>query len=47
MPTITIETDAGRNAVLLPKLCIDRVDDDDEILDQEKVISVVDCVGKF
>ena len=46
MPTITIESDGGRNAVLLPKLCIDRVDDD-EILDQEKVISVVDCVGKF
>ena len=46
MPTITIITSTGRNAVLLPKLCIDRVDDD-EILDQEKVISVVDCVGKF
>ncbi len=46
MPTITIITTTGRNAVLLPKLCIDRVDDD-EILDQEKVISVVDCVGKF
>ena len=46
MPTINVISDTGRNAVLLPKLCIDRVDAD-EILDQEKVISVVDCVGKF
>ena len=45
IPEITVESDTGQNALLLAKLCIDRVTD--EIEDQEKVIQVIDCVGKF
>ena len=45
-PTLYIQSETGYNAVLRPKLCIDRVRDID-LVDQEKVIQVVDCVGKF
>jgi hypothetical protein len=45
IPTITIESVTGQDADLLAKLCIDRVGD--ETIDQDKVIQVVDCVGKF
>jgi len=46
IPTITIESSTGQDADLLAKLCIDRVSDI-TLVDQEKVIQVVDCVGKF
>ena len=46
IPEITVESLTGQNTQLLAKLCIDRVRDID-LVDQEKVIQVVDCVGKF
>ena len=46
VPEITVESSTGQNAVLLAKLCIDRVKDV-SLVDQEKIIQVVDCVGKF
>ena len=45
IPTITIESVTGQDADLLAKICIDRISD--ETIDQDKVIQVVDCVGKF
>lgn len=49
VPKVYIKTETGINAVLVPKLCIDRVGDDalKEPRLQDKVVSVVDCVGKF
>ena len=44
LPTIYIDSDNGYNAVLVPKLCIDK---DVELDDPEKIVQVVDCVGKF
>ena len=46
IPKITVQSNTGLNAILLAKLCIDRVSDID-LIDQEKVIQVIDCVGKF
>jgi hypothetical protein len=46
IPEITVESATGQNTVLLAKLCIDRVKDV-SLVDQEKIIQVVDCVGKF
>ncbi len=46
IPEITIQSATGQKAQLLAKLCIDRVRDI-SLVDQEKVIQVVDCVGKF
>ena len=46
-PTIYIKSETGYNAVLRPKLCIDRISSDRvEEVGFEKVISVVDCVGR-
>jgi len=51
MPKITVKSLTGFNAELIPKFCIDRsVGEDDLERDpglQDKVISVIDCVGKF
>ena len=49
MPRVYIRTETGYNAVLVPKLCIDRVGEDvvKEPDLQDKVVSVIDCVGKF
>ena len=49
MPRVYIKTNTGFNAVLIPKLCIDRVGEDvvKEPDLQDKIVSVVDCVGKF
>jgi hypothetical protein len=44
LPEVYIKSDTGYNAVLLPKLCIDK---DVELDDPEKIVQVVDCVGKF
>lgn len=47
MPKIFIESETGYNAVLLPKLCIDRIGEDEEVeVGPENVIQVIDCVGK-
>ena len=46
LPQITITSETGQNAELLAKLCIDRVRDI-SLVDQEKIIQVIDCVGKF
>jgi hypothetical protein len=48
-PRLYIRSETGYNAQLRPKLCIDRVGSDDlkEPQTQDKVISVIDCVGKF
>ena len=46
-PTIYIKSETGYNAVLRPKLCIDRISSDKvEDVGVGKVISVVDCVGR-
>ena len=49
MPKVYIKSKTGFNARIIPKLCIDRVGVDrlkqPEL--QDKLISVVDCVGKF
>ena len=51
MPKITIESLTGFNVELIPKFCIDRsVGENDLERDpglQDKIVSVVDCVGKF
>ena len=50
MPKITMKSQSGFNAELIPKFCIDRVGENDlerEPDFQDKVISVIDCVGKF
>jgi len=48
-PQIYIQSETGYNAVLRPKLCIDRTGNDKlkEPTFQDKVLTVVDCVGKF
>lgn len=47
-PRVYIESETGYNAVLRPKLCIDRVGNDElkEPEFQDKIITVIDCVGK-
>jgi hypothetical protein len=48
-PRIYIQTETGYNAELIPILCIDRIGDvseDDIISFGEKIIQVIDCVGK-
>ena len=50
IPNIYIESETGFNAELIPKFCIDRIGENDlerEPELQDKVVSVVDCVGKF
>jgi hypothetical protein len=44
LPRVYIDSDNGYNAVLIPKLCIDK---DGDLDDPEKIVQVVDCVGKF
>lgn len=46
MPKVYIRSETGYNAELVPKLCIDRINEVREA-DQEKIITVIDCVGKF
>jgi hypothetical protein len=48
IPTIYIESETGFNAEIVPRFCIDRVGVDQvkEPTAQDKIISVVDCVGK-
>jgi len=46
-PTIEIESDTGFNAEIRARLCIDRITDELKLPDvQDKVVQVVDCVGK-
>lgn len=51
MPEIFVDTETGYNAELVPVFKVNRVGDLPEDLDKvplgEKVISVIDCVGKF
>ena len=48
VPRVYIKTETGYNAVLVPKLCIDRVGEDViKEPGQDGVVSVIDCVGKF
>ena len=50
MPKVYIKTETGFGAKILPKFCIDRVGINDLERNpqlQDKVISVVDCVGKI
>ena len=44
-PHIYIQSETGYNAELIPKLCIDRIDDVNQPDDPEAIINVVDCVG--
>ena len=46
-PDIYIESKTGFNAVIAPRFCIDRIGDDDmkEPGYQDKLVSVIDCVG--
>ena len=48
VPTIYIESETGFNAEIVPRFCIDRVGADEfaEPTSQDKIISVIDCVGK-
>ena len=48
IPNIYIESETGYNARLIPRFCIDRVSQDKlkEPGVQDKIISVIDCVGK-
>jgi hypothetical protein len=48
VPNIYIESETGFNAKLLPRFCIDRVSADvvKEPGIQDKIVSVIDCVGK-
>ena len=48
IPTIYIESETGFNAEIIPRFCIDRVGADEvkEPTAQDKIISVIDCVGK-
>ena len=47
-PTITIESETGFNAEIRARLCIDRITDELKIPEvQDKIVSVVDCVGKI
>jgi hypothetical protein len=47
-PKIYIESETGFNAEIIPRFCIDRVGIDEvrEPTVQDKIISVIDCVGK-
>ena len=45
MPKIYINSATGYNATFIPKLCIDRIDEVREP-DQDRIITVIDCVGK-
>jgi hypothetical protein len=50
IPEVYIKSDTGFGARMIPKFCIDRLGEDD--LDrepglQDKVVTVIDCVGKF
>ena len=48
MPDVYIKSKTGLNAELLPKFGIDRIGKDRvQDYDPEKVIQVIDCVGKF
>jgi len=54
MPKITVKSQSGFNSILIPKFCIDRIGENDLERDpridpdyQDKIISVIDCVGKF
>jgi len=48
-PQIYIQSETGYNAVLRPKLCIDRIGVDQlkEPTFQDQIVTVIDCVGKF
>ena len=48
-PRLYIRSNSGYNAVLRPRLCIDRVGSDKlkEPMVQDKIVSVIDCVGKI
>jgi hypothetical protein len=48
-PRLYIRSETGYNAQLRPKLCIDRVGSDElkQPTSQDKVVRVIDCVGKF
>ena len=45
MPKVTINSETGYNATFIPKLCIDRIDEVREP-DQDRIVTVIDCVGK-
>lgn len=47
LPEVYIETDTGLNAVLSPRLCIDRIGNNVDKPITGDLVSVVDCVGKF
>lgn len=47
IPTVTINSQTGTNAVLIPRLCSERVGDDLTITTTlDKIINVVDCPGR-
>jgi outer membrane protein OmpA-like peptidoglycan-associated protein len=47
LPEIYIESDTGFNAVLLPRLCIDRIGNNVDKPVTGDLVQVIDCVGKF
>ena len=50
MPQCYIESDSGFGSFIVPKFCIDRIGENDLEREpglQDKVISVIDCVGSI
>ena len=48
MPDVYLKSETGFNAVLLPKFCVERIAKDELVEykpDQDKLVSIVDCVG--
>ena len=47
VPRIYIDSISGWNAGITPRFCIDRVTDELKLPEvQDKIVSVIDCVGK-
>jgi len=47
LPEIYIQSETGFNAILTPRLCIDRIGEDVEKPVTGDLVTVIDCVGKF
>jgi len=49
LPKVYVRSETGFQAKLLPKFCVDRVGEDEakEPELQDKIVTVIDCVGKF
>jgi len=46
-PNIYIESNTGYNAKIIPIFAVKRISNEKIVIDPEKVVNVVDCVGRF